>query len=140
MSERTLRGSRLGAASYEDDREIAPAPRQIVAYHCPEGHRVELPFAADAEIPSVWECPRCGSEAALVDGDRPEPKRVKPPRTHWDMLLERRTIEELEDLLAERLELLRSGKIGPPHLHRRKASDTGTDSTSQDTSDERKSA
>lgn len=121
MSERTLRGSRLGAASYEDDREVAPAPRQLVGYYCPEGHSVELPFAADAEIPQVWECPRCGSEAVLQDGDRPEPKRVKPPRTHWDMLLERRSIDELEDLLSERLEMLRSGQIGPEHLHR----DTG---------------
>lgn len=118
MSERALRGSRLGAASYEDDREIAPAPRQLVGYDCPQSHHFELPFAAEAEIPPVWECPRCGGEAVRVDGDRPEPKQMKPPRTHWDMLLERRTIEELEELLSERLELLRSGKIGPDHLHR----------------------
>lgn len=122
MSERTLRGSRLGTPSYEDDREISPAPRQLVSYDCPEGHPIELPFAADAEIPSVWECPRCGVEAVLIDGERPAPKQVKPPRTHWDMLLERRSIDELEDLLAERLELLRSGQIGPDHLHRAESS------------------
>ncbi|GAA5002989.1 RNA polymerase-binding protein RbpA [Actinopolymorpha pittospori] len=118
MSERALRGSRLGAASYEDDREIAPAPRQLVGYDCPHSHHFDLPFAADAEVPSVWECPRCGGEAVRVDGDRPEAKHVKPPRTHWDMLLERRSIDELEQLLSERLELLRSGQIGPDHLHR----------------------
>ncbi|MGI8870016.1 MAG: RNA polymerase-binding protein RbpA, partial [Mycobacteriales bacterium] len=28
-------------------------------------------------------------------------------RTHWDMLMERRTIADLEEVLAERLELLR---------------------------------
>ena len=33
-------------------------------------------------------------------------------RTHWDMLRERRSIAELEDLLAERLNLLRSGELG----------------------------
>ena len=38
-----------------------------------------------------------------------EVKKGKPPRTHWDMLLERRSIKELEVLLAERLEHLRSG-------------------------------
>jgi len=58
----------------------------------------------------VWEC-RCGVEALLRDASRPEPKPTKRPRTHWDMLLERRTVTELEELLAERLELLRAGKL-----------------------------
>ena len=49
----------------------------------------------------------CGAEALRVDGTRPEPKNGKPARTHWDMLLERRSVKELEVLLAERLELLR---------------------------------
>jgi hypothetical protein len=34
------------------------------------------------------------------------------------MLLERRSIAELEDILTERLDLLRAGEIGPAHLHR----------------------
>jgi hypothetical protein len=34
------------------------------------------------------------------------------------MLRERRSISELEELLAERVQLLRSGEIGPAHLHR----------------------
>ena len=34
------------------------------------------------------------------------------------MLLERRSEKELEDILAERLDLLRGGEIGPAHLHR----------------------
>ena len=38
-------------------------------------------------------------------------KEEKPARTHWDMLRERRSIAELEDLLAERLTLLRSGEL-----------------------------
>ena len=41
-----------------------------------------------------------------------EAKEVKPPRTHWDMLLERRSIPELEELLEERLALLRSRRGG----------------------------
>jgi hypothetical protein len=45
-------------------------------------------------------------------------KAEKPVRTHWDMLLERRSVKELEDILTERLELLRGGEIGPAHLHR----------------------
>jgi hypothetical protein len=34
------------------------------------------------------------------------------------MLLERRSESELEEILAERLEMLRGGEIGPAHLHR----------------------
>jgi hypothetical protein len=41
-----------------------------------------------------------------VDGNEPEQKKAKPPRTHWDMLLERRSVADLEVLLTERLELL----------------------------------
>jgi hypothetical protein len=48
-------------------------------------------------------------------------KAEKPVRTHWDMLLERRSEKELEDILKERLELLRGGEIGPAHLHRANA-------------------
>ena len=80
--------------------------------------RVVMAMAAEAEVPPLWECPRCGAEALRRDGERPEPKAEKPARTHWDMLLERRSITELEEILAERLELLRGGEIGPAHLHR----------------------
>jgi RNA polymerase-binding protein len=37
---------------------------------------------------------------------------MKPPRTHWDMLLERRTVEELDELLKERLEIIRLRRRG----------------------------
>ena len=60
----------------------------------------------DAEIPATWECRLHGSISRLVDGAPPEQKKVKPPRTHWDMLLERRSVADLEVLLNERLELL----------------------------------
>ena len=109
MSERALRGSRLGAQSYETDEGVAAAPRQEVSYDCPHGHRFTVPFSVEAEVPVVWECRVCGVEALRVDGDRPEPKKSKSPRTHWDMLMERRTVGELEELLAERLALLRTG-------------------------------
>jgi hypothetical protein len=42
-----------------------------------------------------------------VDGAEPESKKAKPPRTHWDMLLERRSISELEEVLNERLDMLK---------------------------------
>src|SRR6202008_3527721 len=109
MGERMLRGSRLGAVSYESDRNTELAPRQTREYLCAKGHQFEVPFAVDAEVPITWECKFDGSVARLVDGSEPEQKKVKPPRTHWDMLLERRSISELEDILAERLEEVRAG-------------------------------
>src|SRR6266545_3113014 len=108
MGERMLRGSRLGAVSYESDRNTELAPRQTREYLCAKGHRFEVPFAVDAEVPITWECKFDGSIARLIDGSEPEQKKAKPPRTHWDMLLERRSIAELEDILAERLEEVRA--------------------------------
>ena len=66
-----------------------------------------MPFAAEAELPPMWECRVCGAMATASTGDSPSPKKAKPPRSHWDMLLERRTKEDLEAVLAERLEVIR---------------------------------
>jgi hypothetical protein len=112
MSERALRGTRLGATSYETDSGIDLAPRQDVEYACPNGHRFQMPFSMEAEVPVVWECRVCGAQALRVGGVPEEDKPTKPVRTHWDMLLERRSIPELEEVLAERLEVLRGGGLG----------------------------
>jgi ribosomal protein L37AE/L43A len=108
MGERVLRGSRLGAVSYENDRNTDLAPRQSAAYDCPKGHHFTVPFAADAEVPATWECSSCGSTAQLAGAAPPEPKRTKPVRTHMDMLRERRSTADLEEVLKEQLEVLRS--------------------------------
>lgn len=110
MAERSLRGSRLGALSMERDEHVVPSERQITMYVCPNRHTMTLPFSLEAEIPGTWEC-RCGG-IALLQGEAtaPEPKPVKAARTHWDMLLERRSIPELEELLEERLTLLRASR------------------------------
>ena len=113
MGERVLRGSRLGTTSYETDRNTDLAPRQEVVYDCPRGHVIGVPMASEAEIPTTWECRVCGATALLRDGSGPEPKKGKPARTHWDMLLERRSIDDLEVVLAERLAEL--------HGHQRKS-------------------
>ena len=75
------------------------------------GEEFDVPFADDAEIPGNWQC-RNGLEGTLIEGNLPEPKKVKPPRTHWDMLLERRSIEELDELLKERLDLIKTKRRG----------------------------
>lgn len=108
MADRVLRGSRLGATSYEADRNHDLAPRRSATYRCPRGHEFSVPMADDAEIPNVWDCRMHGQESTLVDGDQTDDKAVKPPRTHWDMLLERRSVEELEVILKERLDELKA--------------------------------
>ena len=126
MAERSLRGSRLGATSYEDDRGVEFVARKTVSFECPEGHLVTIPFAHDADIPARWQCPKCGADALVRDGATAPAKTVKPGRTHWDMLLERRSVTELEELLQERLGLLRSGALigdrGTPRTAGREAS------------------
>jgi hypothetical protein len=86
MADRVLRGSRLGAVSYETDRNHDLAPRQVARYRTENGEEFDVPFADDAE--------------------------VKPPRTHWDMLLERRSVEELDELLKERLDIIKTRRRG----------------------------
>ena len=111
MADRALRGMRLGTQSMETAAHAELAERIQVHYDCPNGHVLSMPFSVEADVPLSWEC-HCGALALLRDGDRPEMKNEKQARTHWDMLLERRTIAELEDLLQERLVLLRAGRTG----------------------------
>lgn len=112
MPDRSLRGMSIGAKSMESDQGVDFAPRFQAYYDCPNSHTIILPFSieAEAEVPRVWEC-RCGEEARLRDADHSGLDAAKPQRTHWDMLLERRSETELKELLDERLELLQSGKI-----------------------------
>lgn len=117
MAERSLRGTNLSWLSFESDEGVTFSERQMVSYTCPDGHVSELPFSVEAEIPPLWEC-RCGLDAKLNDGPEPEAKAVKPQRTHWDMLLERRSVPELEQLLEERLALLREKRGEKPRRQR----------------------
>ena len=107
MANRSLRGMRIGSNSMETEEGVEFAPRVLAHYDGPNGVSITVPFSVEAEIPLVWEIPG-GGEALLRGHERPEAKAGKPPRTHWDMLLERRSIEELEEILNERLSELRS--------------------------------
>ncbi len=118
MAERALRGARLGTQSFEDERGVEMAPRQEIEYVLPDGRTFTVTMSVEAEVPDEWEDPKTGVTARRVDAGEPEAKDEKAARTHWDMLLERRSVDELEEILTERLEMLRAGEIGPPHLHR----------------------
>lgn len=102
----TMKGSRGYRPDYHKEGDHKPAPRQQVRYSCPRGHVFEVTFSADADLTSIWECRTHGVQASIVEKNIGQPKTSQPARTHWDMLRERRSISELEDLLAERLKLL----------------------------------
>ncbi|MDY5128842.1 RNA polymerase-binding protein RbpA [Actinotignum urinale] len=111
MSERSLRGMSIGTKSLETDSNVAFVDRKQIKYRCPNGHVFAVAMVVNAEVPVAWQC-RCGQEGELLEGEGvDERKPVKPVRTHWDMLMERRSIEELEVLLEERLDLLRTGRL-----------------------------
>lgn len=110
MAESTMRGMRLGATSLESVRGAALEARLNHEYLCKQGHENVVVLSVEAEIPMTWECRICSSEAyLLVDGTpvADTEESVTSGRSHWQMLLERRSIEELELILEERLEYLR---------------------------------
>jgi RNA polymerase-binding protein len=106
-----LRGSNR---SYETNRNHDLAPRKTARYRTENGEEFDIPCADDADVPGTW-LSRNSMEGTLIEGgDLAEPKKVKVPRTPWDMLRERRSIEELEELeeLEERLEIIKSRRRG----------------------------
>lgn len=103
-----LRGTGLSTRSLKDEVGVEFAPRVELGFDCLKGHHVDITFATEAELPTQWECPRCGEIAVRSDGTQAEAKETKPPRTHWDMLLERRSLSDLEVLLKERVAEVRT--------------------------------
>ena len=84
--------------------------RLAVRHGIHPAHRLADPGAATRAMTVLHATEAASVHLAVharVDGTLPEAKDEKPPRTHWDMLIERRSISDLEELLAERLELLR---------------------------------
>jgi hypothetical protein len=101
-----LSGGRPWSPSGHQVEQDKPAPRHVAEYRCPkDGHKFEVPFSGegDVETPRDWECRQHGVPAALVNGYRGPDPTTKPARTHWAVLLERRSIADLEALLQERL-------------------------------------
>jgi RNA polymerase-binding protein len=117
-----LRGYGMNSHSYESDVNVIGVPARSQMYHCPAGHMTRLNFALEAEeIPNLWDCPKCGRvshrdetaarRASLTENlnaPTPSPRTLAAGKTHWQMLLERRTVSELETLLEERLDVFRT--------------------------------
>ncbi|MER3390212.1 MAG: RNA polymerase-binding protein RbpA [Microcella sp.] len=116
MADRTLRGMRLGSQSMQTEEGVEFASRQRVQFRTSDGETFDVIFASDAELPDRWQSPKSGKEGVLLSPDGTPvdlvESEIKAARTHWDMLLERRTRDELEELLEDRLALLRERRGG----------------------------
>jgi hypothetical protein len=111
MAQQTMRGIRLGAQSLESEVGVNYSPRNKHLYQCSNAHISELVFAQEAELPNVWQCKSCAAQAILLaDGKltKLDAEDLKVPRSHWEMLLERRSKDELEEILKERISYIRA--------------------------------
>ncbi|QIM18404.1 RNA polymerase-binding protein RbpA [Leucobacter coleopterorum] len=117
MADRTLRGTRIGATSLQGEEGVELSPRRAVEYLTDRGRAFTVMFDADAEPPVEWVDQRSG-EVGFLDDEAGRTARTEfeekeaSQRTPWDMLIERRSREELEELLEERLQLLRARRGG----------------------------
>ena len=111
MSREPIRGSSLGARSLSTDVGIDLEARVVTSFDCSNCMSAfTVPFAAEAEIPDAWICSSCGAEATRR-GAKAKPsvdETEKVGKTPFEMLLERRSVAELEVILEERLNYLRA--------------------------------
>ena len=82
-----IRGSRVGAGPMGEAERGEAAPREYVSYFCANHHVIRPAFAAEAEIPDTWECPRCGLPANRDQANPPAPPKIVPYKTHLALSL-----------------------------------------------------
>ena len=107
----TMRGMRLGSQSLESDAGVELSARQKKMFRCSAGHEFSMTFSSTAELPETWDCKNCAETAIRLEDNSPITLTAgtgDAPRSHYDMVLERRTREELEELLQEMLADMRS--------------------------------
>jgi len=109
MTNDAIRGNSLRTSSLISDSGVELEGRQLVSYHCSNCSAVlAIPFALEAELPDHWSCTRCGHEAWREGVTPVVEEHDRVGKTPFEMLLERRSREELEEILNERLTYLRA--------------------------------
>jgi len=81
----------------------AAAPRVRVSFWCASRHHTMPSFAADARIPELWECPRCGLPAGPDEANPPPPPRTEPYKRPLAYLKDRRSDSDGAAILAAAL-------------------------------------
>ena len=84
------------------------APRNRIAFWCANAHETRVAFAAEVDVPDLWDCPRCGLPAGQDQQNPPPAPRTEPYKTHLAYVRERRNEEDGEAILEEALAKLRS--------------------------------
>ncbi|WP_068398040.1 RNA polymerase-binding protein RbpA [Kribbia dieselivorans] len=104
-----IRGSRVGAGPMGEAERGDAAPKVTVSYWCANGHVTRPSFAREQGlvIPETWDCPRCGFPAGQDQENPPGPPKAEPYKTHLAYVKERRSDDEGQALLEERLGELR---------------------------------
>ena len=103
-----IRGTRVGSGQMGESERGESAARTVISFWCSNGHETRPSFAVDAEIPSSWDCPRCGLPANTDEKNPPPAKRTEPYKTHLAYVKERRSDADGEALLDEALAKLRA--------------------------------
>ncbi|WP_214370408.1 RNA polymerase-binding protein RbpA [Pseudonocardia sp. H11422] len=105
-----IRGTRVGAGPIGESERGETAPRERISYYCSNGHETKPSFAAEAEIPESWDCPRCGLPAGRDNQSPPAPPRNEPYKTHLAYVKERRSDADGAAILEEALGRLRASR------------------------------
>ena len=109
-----LRATRLAATSNQVDRGAEPVARRVADYWCASDHQTPVVFAADVEPPVEWACHACGAPSSVERGTAVTPPRPRFfPRTPYEFLMMRRTVEDGERILDEALTAMRKGNYPP---------------------------
>ncbi|MGY1605851.1 RNA polymerase-binding protein RbpA [Geodermatophilus sp. SYSU D00696] len=103
-----IRGTRVGAGPMGEAERGEAAPRHRIGYWCSQGHETRVAFATDAEVPDLWDCPRCGLPAGQDAAAPPPVPRTEPYKTHLAYVRERRSDADGDALLEEALAKLRA--------------------------------
>lgn len=110
MSDKRLQGTRLGSISFESEEGVEFVSTQNVTFRTEDGEEFGVTFMEGVELPYEWTSPHSSKKGRRLDASgKPivgtDPNAPTPPPTpvsHWEQLLKRRSIEELEEILAER--------------------------------------
>ena len=105
-----IKGARIGSGPMGEPERGDLAPRRAVSFWCGNGHHSKPVFAIEAEVPALWDCPRCGLPAGQDPDDTPVASGTTPFLTHMGYVRQRRSQEDGEILLNEALAKLR-GKV-----------------------------
>ena len=111
MSNKQLRGTRLGSISHESEEGVDFVETQTVTFRAEDGEEFTVTFMTGVELPYDWKSPRTSKIGRRLDdkgkpivGNDPNaPAPLPPTVTHWEQLMKRRTLEELEIILADRI-------------------------------------